>query len=144
MPTHDKSTEELLNEIKSTNEIQKFIDSNSGEFTSEPLHKLLCEMIKNKGLKKSDVVKRSGLNRVYAYQILQGRRLPSRDKLIALCFGLRITLDETNDVLKSAGFAKLYARSKRDSLIIFAINSKKSIFVVNELLFDNGFEILTA
>ncbi len=144
MPTHDKSTEELLNEIRSTNEIQKFIDSNSEEFTSEPLHKLLCEMIKNKGLKKSDVVRRSGLNRVYTYQILQGRRLPSRDKLIALCFGLRITLDETNDVLKYAGFAQLYARSKRDSLIIFAINSKKSIFVVNELLFDNGFEILTA
>lgn len=144
MTTHDKSTEQLLNEIKSTNEIQKFIDSNSEEFSSEPLHKLLCEMIKSSGLKKSDVVRRSGLNRVYTYQILQGRRLPSRDKLVALCFGMQLTLDETNDLLKSAGLAELYARSKRDSLIIYAINSKKNIFFVNELLFDNGFEILTA
>lgn len=144
MSNRKKSTEELLNEIKQTKEIEKFIEKNNEEFSSQPLHELLCSIMERKKLKKSQVVARSGLNRVYAYQILQGKRVPSRDKLLALCFGLQISLDESNELLKAAGFSQLYARSKRDSLIIFALNGGKSVFAANELLFENGFEILTA
>lgn len=100
--------------------------------------------MKEKNLKKSDVVKRSGLNRVYCYQILSGNRTPSRDKLLAICFGFQFDLDTTNSLLKIVGFPELYARNKRDAVIIFAITSKKNIFCVNEMLFDNGFDILTA
>ena len=144
MSNRQKSTEELLNEIKQTKEIEKFIENNSEEFRSEPLHELISDIIDRKGLKKPQVVARSGLNRVYAYQIIQGKRVPSRDKLLALCFGLQLSLDESNELLKAAGFSQLYVRNKRDSLIIFAINGGKSIFAVNELLFENSFEILTA
>lgn len=144
MPNHKKSTEELLNEIKQTKEIEKFIENNEQEFNSKQVCEILGAVMEHKKLKKSEVVARSGLNRIYTYQILQGKRMPSRDKLLALCFGLQLSLDETNDVLKSTGFSQLYARSKRDSIIIFALDSGKSIFSVNELLFENGFEILTA
>lgn len=144
MPKKEKSTEDLLNEIKQTDEIQKFIERNDDEFLSKPLHEVIAEIIKDKKLKKSDVVARSGLNRIYAYQILSGKRVPSRDKLIAFCFGLQLDLDETNKLLKRSGLSELYAKNKRDSIIIFAINSGKSIFSANELLFENGFEILTA
>ena len=144
MPNEEKSTEDLLNEIKQTDEIQKFIERNDDEFLSKPLHEVIAEIIKDKKLKKSDVVARSGLNRIYAYQILSGKRVPSRDKLIAFCFGLQLDLDETNKLLKRSGLSELYAKNKRDSIIIFAINSGKSIFSANELLFENGLEILTA
>lgn len=144
MPKKEKSTEDLLNEIKQTDEIQKFIERNDDEFLSKPLHEVIAEIIKDKKLKKSDVVARSGLNRIYAYQILSGKRVPSRDKLIAFGFGLQLDLDETNKLLKRSGLSELYAKNKRDSIIIFAINSGKSIFSANELLFENGLEILTA
>lgn len=144
MSKQEKSTEDLLNEIKQTDEIQKFIDRNDDEFLSKPLHEVIAEIINDKKLKKSEVVARSGLNRIYAYQILSGKRVPSRDKLIAFCFGLQLDLDETNKLLKCSGLSELYAKNKRDSIIIFAINSKKSVFSANELLFENGFEILTS
>ncbi|MBD5129245.1 MAG: helix-turn-helix transcriptional regulator [Ruminococcaceae bacterium] len=143
MPKHERSTDELLNEIKQTHEIEKFIKNNSGEFTDKPLHEMLNELIVNRKLKKSEVIKGSGLNRVYAYQILSGKKMPSRDKLIAFCFGLQLDVDETNSLLKSVGLPVLYARNKRDSIIIYAINSGKSVFITNNLLFENKFEILT-
>lgn len=144
MPKQEKSTEDLLNEIKQTDEIQTFIERNDDEFLSKPLCEVIGGIIKDKKLKKADVVARSGLNRIYAYQILSGKRVPSRDKLIALCFGLLSGLEETDKLLKLAGYSTLYAKNKRDSIIIFAINSGKSVFSANELLFDNGLEILTA
>ncbi|MDE7360523.1 MAG: helix-turn-helix domain-containing protein [Oscillospiraceae bacterium] len=143
MPKHERSTDELLNEIKQTHEIEKFIKNNSGEFTDKPLHEMLNEIIADRKLKKSEVIKGSGLNRVYAYQILSGKKMPSRDKLIAFCFGLQLDVDETNSLLKSAGLPVLYARNKRDSIIIYAINSGKSVFITNNLLFENKFDILT-
>ena len=57
---------------------------------------------------------------------------------------MMLDIDETDDLLKYAGYNPLYARNKRDSIIIFAISNKKSIFTANEMLFDNDFEILTA
>lgn len=144
MTDKEKSTEDLLNEIRQTDEIQKFIKRNDDEYLSKPLCEIVGGIIKDKKLKKADVVARSGLNRIYAYQILSGKRVPSRDKLIALCFGLLSGLEETDKLLKLAGYSTLYAKNKRDSIIIFAINSGKSVFSANELLFDNGLEILTA
>lgn len=139
-----KTTDQLMNEIQNSHEIEKFFENNNGEFTEKPLCDHLEHLLKEKKLQKSKVVARSGLNRIYGYQILSGKRVPSRDKLIALCFGMQLDIDETDDLLKYAGYNPLYARNKRDSIIIFAISNKKSIFTTNEMLFDNDFEILNA
>ena len=140
----EKTTDELLNEIKKTGEIEEFLEKNSAEFTDKPLHKYLNELIDNSGVAKADVIARSSLNRIYAYQILSGKRLPSRDKLIAFAFGLQLDLEGTDRLIKYAGYSPLYARSKRDAIIISVIEKKGSIFTVNEKLYDNGFKILTA
>ncbi len=67
MSNTEKSTDELINEIKSTSEINKFIERNDSEFLSEPLHDILNRMLKKKKLKKSEVVAGSSLNRIYGY-----------------------------------------------------------------------------
>lgn len=144
MVKHEKTTDELLNEIKSSKEIESFLSKNETEFAEAQLSEYIELLISEKGLQKSKVVVRSGLNRIYAYQIFSGKRFPSRDKLIAIGFGLQLSLEEMDELLKYAGFSTLYARNRRDSIIIFAMNSKKSIFVLNDMLFENGFEIVTA
>ncbi len=144
MVNHKKTTNELVNEIKSSKEIEGFFNRNEAEFAEENLSDYLEFIMTQKGLQKSKVVARSGLNRIYAYQIFSGKRFPSRDKLIAICFGLQLSLEETDELLKYAGFSALYARNKRDAIIIFSINNKKSIFAVNDMLFENGFEIVTS
>ena len=99
-----KTTDQLMNEIQNSHEIEKFLENNNGEFTEEPLCDHLEHLLKEKKLQKSKVVARSGLNRIYGYQILSGKRVPSRDKLIALCFGMMLDIDETDDLLKYAGY----------------------------------------
>lgn len=143
MSTQDKTTDELMNEIKSKR-LDRYLEANSSEFTEITLHEYICNIIKEKGLQKSKVVARSGLNRIYAYQIFAGKRMPSRDKLLAVGFGLQLDLDGMDKLLRQAGYSPLYARNKRDSVIIYAVINKKSIFAVNEMLFDNNFEILTS
>ena len=143
MSTQDKTTDELMNEIKSKR-LDRYLEANSSEFTEITLHEYICNIIKEKGLQKSKVVARSGLNRIYAYQIFAGKRMPSRDKLISVGFGLQLDLDGMDKLLRQAGYSPLYARNKRDSVIIYAVINKKSIFAVNEMLFDNNFEILTS
>ena len=139
-----KTTDELRNEICEAKDMDKFLSNNSGEFSFDQIGERLCSLSKEKNMKKADVVARSGLNRIYAYQILVGKKKPSRDKLISFCFGLQLTLDETDKLLLFAGYSQLYARNKRDAIIIFAIQNKKSVFAANEMLYDNGFEIFTS
>jgi len=105
---------------------------------SEHLNLLLSQ----KGIKKADVVRGSLLDRAYVYQIFSGEKTPSRDKLIAIAFGLKLSDDETQKMLKISGNRELYARDKRDALILFALQHKKTIWYTNELLFSHNLTVL--
>jgi hypothetical protein len=78
------------------------------------------------------------MNEIYAYQIFSGKRKPSRDKLLCLCRGMELNSVETNQLLKSAGFAPLYPKNKRDSIIMFGFEKGQSVVDINEVLYDNG------
>ena len=87
----------------------------------------LSEMIDyyrtRKGLEKADVWHDSGLTKDYAYEIMSGKSTKnfSRDKVIIICFGLKLTVDEARQLLKKCGYAPLYARDTRDSIIIYSL-----------------------
>lgn len=42
MSNKEKSAEDLINEIKQTDEIKNFIERNDDEFLSKPLHEKIC------------------------------------------------------------------------------------------------------
>lgn len=95
-------------------------------------------LLSQKGVSRAEVVRRSLLDRTYAYQIFSGEKKLSRDKLIAIAFGLCLSDDEAQKLLKLSGNRELYARDERDALILFALQHKKTILEANELLFDHG------
>lgn len=92
------------------------------------------KILVQKGLSRGELIKKTLLDRTYAYQILNGQRNASKDKIIQLCLASNCSLEETNRLLTLSQNPKLYARSKRDSLIIFAINNFYSVMQTNELL----------
>ena len=106
------------------------------------LTKYLEEWIQEKNLAKADVVRRSNLNRAYVYQIFLGRKYPSRDKVIALAFGMGLTADETQKLLKQVGYRELYPREPRDALLLYAVGHGKTILEANQLLYDNNIDVL--
>ena len=72
--------------------------------------------------------------------MLQGKtnKKISRDKVIMLCFGLSLTTDETQQLLKKSGYAPLYVRDTRDSIIVFSIANHVSVINTNIKLSEYG------
>ena len=137
-----KSTTNLENELKSCDTLESFLKRNLDELSTASLAEQLQTLIASKGLTRSSVVKASNLNEVYAYQIISGARRPSRDKLLCLCIAMKATLDETRELLVRGGFAPLYVRSQRDSIIIFAISHGETILELNNNMYDHGEPLL--
>ncbi len=137
-----KTTDELTSEIKAADNILDYLEQNREEMNLNSLPEYLEEWLKQKGVTKADVVRRSNLNRAYVYQIFLGKKYPSRDKVIALAFGLGLNTEETQTLLKQAGYRELYPRDPRDTLLLFAIGRGKNILEANDLLYDHNIEVL--
>lgn len=131
-----KTTEELLKTLKHSPNINSYLSLEQENFQTLPLHLYFDKMFTEKGISPSQCIRNSGLDRTYCYQIFSGRKLPSRDKVLALCFGLSLNFEETQILLKSTDYTPLYPRNKRDSIIIFALQRHISVLEVNELLQD--------
>ena len=137
-----KSTSNLEHELKRSPSVGDYLQNNREELASDSLPVLLQALMTEKGLTKADVVRESNMNEVYAYQILSGVRHPSRDKLLCICLAMKASLEETQDILKRSGFAPLYARSQRDSIIMYGFAHGQTILELNGSLFDHGEAVL--
>ena len=133
-----KSTFHLENELKKADSLDSFLEEHESELEAASLASQLQLLISGKGMIKADVVRESNLNSVYAYQILAGKRKPSRDKLLALCFAMNATLEETQILLRRNESATLYVKNRRDSIIIFALSRGHSLIQVNSALYEHG------
>lgn len=127
-----------MKDILKSNNLDKYLRDNQSYLIDLSIQDFLNKYIKEKNLVKSQILKNAEMNEIYGYQIFSGSRTPSRDKLLALCIGMGMTLEETQGALKIAGFASLYPKSKRDSIIIHGINQGNTIIEINNLLYDNG------
>lgn len=138
-----RTTEELLAILKKSPDISTFMENNSEDLMENmPLCQYLEQILTQKNLKKSDVIRLSGLDRKYCYEIFAGTKSPSRDKVLALCFSAGLSETETMHLLKSTGYPQLYARIERDSVILFALQHKLSLTDANELLFELNYPCL--
>ncbi|GFI69048.1 hypothetical protein IMSAG249_00869 [Lachnospiraceae bacterium] len=140
--TITKTTEQLNHEIKEAGNIQDFLVSNQNNILTTSLSEHLRTLLFEKNLQKKDIIHNSLLDRVYVYQIFAGRKFPSRNKLIALAFGMRLSVEETQKLLKISGNRELYARDERDAIILFALHHNMTISDANELLYEHELKLL--
>ena len=138
----DKTTDELKHEIKEAASIDAYLKRNEAHLLRRSVAEHLMALLAEKGITRADVVRGSLLDRAYVYQIFSGEKTPSRDKLIALAFGLGLTDEETQRMLKLSGNRELYAKDKRDALILFALQRGCSILETNEMLYEHSLDIL--
>ena len=90
----------------------------------------LTRLYETKDLTKAELARRSGISEVFA-----GRRNPSRDRLLCICVGLGITLDETQRMLTQGGYAQLYPRTRRDAIISYGVVHQLPLGEINDKLF---------
>ena len=137
MPT----TDELMKTLKNSRNVEDYLQSNADEFIEFKLSEYLEKLLKEKNLKKAVVIESSGLAREYAYQIFSGKKIPSRKKLLQICIGMKLAVEETQNLLKYTGFNPLYPRVKFDGVILYALENKLSIIKTNIELYNNDLEI---
>ena len=68
-----KQTEELLEGLKKANNLENYVLENQDEFMQVDIAEYLENIIREKQLKRSQIVKDSGLDRSYVYHILKIR-----------------------------------------------------------------------
>ncbi len=134
-----KKTDELLEELKLKNtDIQEYIDNNRNSFIEISLKEFWTELLERSQKSKSNIINSADISYIYFYEILQGKKIPKKDKIIRLIIAMELDLDDAQNALKYCNQACLYPRIKRDSLIIYAIENHYSIFQTQALLSENG------
>ena len=137
-----KDTAKIVEELGLCDDFKTFYDEHKEYMVSDNLSDMLHNLQREKGLRKTDIIKRSELSEVYAYQIFSGQRHPDRKKLLCLAVGMSLNLEETQSLLKCAGHAPLYVKLPFDSVVMYGICKHLSVIQINEILFDNDLETL--
>lgn len=118
-------TDELLEQLLASASPEQYLSglaSSDAVSSADPLPSYLAALLAEKGLTRAEVIRASGLNATYCYQVFQGDRHPGRDHALMLAFGLGCSLHETQRLLTRAGVAELWCRVRRDAIIIFCID----------------------
>lgn len=137
-----KDTSEIVKELGLCPDFATFYRENADYMVQADLSQLLGELLEAKGLKKSQVIKKAEFSEVYGYQIFSGLRVPERKKLLCLAVGMELNLEETQMLLKCAGYSQLYVKLPFDSIVLFGLCKRMSVVQINELLFEYGLETL--
>lgn len=134
-----KKTEELMDVLVSADSEPELNDY-LGELDPLPedFAAYFTALPKVQALPRNELIRKSGLDRTYAYHILSGARQPSRDKIAALALAAGLNLTETQRALELTCAGILYAKNRRDAVLIYAINNQLSVMAANDLLAQFG------
>ena len=126
-----KSSPEAINGID-------FANLSFGEYISAQLEK--------NHIPKTELASNIEIGKTYAYDIMKGTQIPSRDVILRITRFLKLNLEETQRTLALAKKAALYAKDKRDATIMTCIIKDMSlseteaflIITKEKSLFNNG------
>lgn len=137
-----KDTSEIVKQLGLSPDFQTFYQENRNYMVTGSLSELLTELLERKGLKKSQVIKNAEFSEVYGYQIFSGVRIPERKKLLSLAVGMGLNIEETQTLLKCAGYSPLYVKLPFDSIVLYGLCKAMSVVQINELLYEYELETL--
>lgn len=141
----EKDTEQLTNEILSTDDIDEYFEKNEEFLKNISLPSELCRLLEEKGLKKSDIIAASGITVTYGYDLFSGykNKKPSRNIIFALSLAMQLDISQTQRLLKISGNGALYPRIPRDSVIMYAIQNSMTRCETDDLLNKRGMETIS-
>ncbi len=131
----------FVNKILGKKQIKDF--SNLYSYKDIPLApsfgEMLLDKIREKNLTNPEVYHAARIDRKYFSKIISSHFYkPSRAAAISLCFALKLDLEETSDLLATAGY--LLSRSSKSDVIVeyFIRNRNYNLDDLNEVLYRLG------
>lgn len=134
-------TEELVNNIVSSRKTDSFLEDYVD--ADKDLGSFLTRKLDEKGLKKIDVIKAAQLNETFGYQIFSGSRKPSRNYIIALGLAMGLDVHDLRLALCYGDAGDLYAKNRRDAIILFCASHRYSLTRTDEELYKHGEDTVT-
>ncbi len=128
------STDTLMKSLFRTKKLGNFMKHYGNRLEDGNISEYLTQYCREHGRSISKAIRDAQIDRSYGYQIFRGIRIPSRDKLLQLAFGLRMSVEDAGKMLREAGKSPLYPRIRRDAVLIFCLKEKKSLEEAQELL----------
>ena len=126
--TKNKSTDELISDIKDTREIDTYLQENKAALHFPTLAEFLNTHRLAKQLPCPSLPRPSNLTRAYIQQIMTGQKsAPSRNTLLCIALAMKLSCEETALLLKYAQTGPLYPRNPSDSIVIHSLRHGLSL-----------------
>ena len=116
-------------------------DALTGLYDKTAFALYLSELIDSKHIKIKDIIQFSNISKTYISDLrdMTQNKQPGRNKLLDLALGIHADMDETNHLLRLAGYHELDSRgSAPDRIMIWGLSHKKSPLEIREVLCENG------
>ena len=124
-------TEEIENSLKNEANIDDLLKQIHDMDFSEYIHHLF----KKYHLKEADIIRKSGLERTYAYKIIRGEKgKNAKDKIYRLALAMNLTQKETNHLLS--------LNNAGDLILLNGLLKKQTVKEVNIELYNHDLEPL--
>lgn len=134
-----KTTTELLRELKRQScSLPDYLSNHKETFVIEDIKSFWEEIIAKKNYSKSNIINKSDFSYCYFYDVINGRKMPTKDKVVRLALAMKMSVDECQQALKLSGRSALYPKVRRDSVLIYSIEKHLTIAQCDDLLAQHG------
>lgn len=134
-----KRTEDLLEQLKLKNiSYEKFLDENKDSFVEKDLSSFWAHMLSLCDMKNVDIINKADMGYTFFYDIIGGRKIPSRDTIARMFIAMGLDLDCCQSALKLYNWAGLYSKDKRDSIIIYALTHSLTLIQTEAMLTEHN------
>lgn len=132
-----------MRELSNASDIYGFVIENQEEMVDLSLSECLRQLLEKYQVEKSEVFRRAKMaDNNYGYELFRSdEKKASRDKLIRICMGFPLTIEETQKVLRCGNVRPLYPRDERDAYVLFALKNGYDMDQLNDMLFEHGKKI---
>ena len=136
--------EEILKNTHTRNAAGFLQEEESNLLPEKAFAAYMRKLIRAKQLRQQDVFLLADIPERYGYKLLsEEKRTRQRDVILRICYAAGFSLEETQKALRIYGMPELYARQRRDALLMIVFNEHRgSIIEVNAFLKENGMEPL--
>lgn len=132
-----KYAKELVKElelIKDTKEFEDFLKHHEKEMHRESFGDGVLRLCAKYKITAALLQPRIAMSKSQFYNVLNGNRHPSKESVIKIALGLKVTQTELNELLYAAGYCGLDPRRKEDAIILFGLAHQKEVGKIDELL----------
>lgn len=132
------TTGDLLKQLKAENiSYSQYLEGNSDSFVQKDIVAYWENVLSQYKMKKIDIINKSDVGYTFFYDIINGKKIPSRDTICKIHLGLHASLESCQATLKFYDWAQLHPKTKRDSILIYGIEHSLSVNEVHNMLIEN-------